>query len=167
MVSGSGPISHTLSEDPHSNHQLLPVPYSDRYHAAWELFCQNLEVNSPNRTVYCSKEVFNEWFRFRDIYTNPLPPDKTPQPPPKQKEPKGKSKEPTMTDIDTQKLFRQAVASPSNYDGSKKDFANWWSNMQLYLLGYASISDEGKIIAILSHLTKGDAVKTSSLSNRW
>ena len=30
--------------------------------------------------------------------------------------------------------------------------------MQLYLLGYASISDEGKIIAILSHLTKGDAM---------
>ena len=29
--------------------------------------------------------------------------------------------------------------------------------MQLYLLGYARISDEGKIIAILSCLTKGDA----------
>ena len=29
--------------------------------------------------------------------------------------------------------------------------------MQLYLLGYASISDEGKIIAVLSRLTKGDA----------
>ena len=62
-----------------------------------------------------------------------------------------------MADIDTQKLFRQAVASPSDYDGSKKDFTNWWLNMQLYLLGYASISDEGKIIAVLSHLTKGDA----------
>ena len=61
-----------------------------------------------------------------------------------------------MTDIDTQKLFRQAVASPSEYDGTK-EFATWWSNMQLYLLGYASISDEGKIIAMLSHLTKGDA----------
>ena len=63
-----------------------------------------------------------------------------------------------MTDIDTQKLFRQAVASPSEYDGTKKEFATWWSNMQLYLLGYASISDEGKIIAVLSCLTKGDAV---------
>ena len=52
-----------------------------------------------------------------------------------------------MADIDTQKLFRQAVASLSDYNGSKKDFANWWLNMQLYLLGYASISDEGKIIA--------------------
>ena len=62
-----------------------------------------------------------------------------------------------MTDIDTQKLFRQAITSPSEYDGTKKEFATWWSNMQLYLLGYASISDEGKIIAVLSHLTKGDA----------
>ena len=62
-----------------------------------------------------------------------------------------------MTDIDTQKLFRQALASPSDYNRSKRDFANWWSNMQLYLLGYASISDEGKIITILSCLTKGDA----------
>ena len=59
-----------------------------------------------------------------------------------------------MTDIDTQKLFRQVVTSPSKYDGTKKEFATWWSNMQLYLLGYASISDEGKI---LSCLTKGDA----------
>ena len=62
-----------------------------------------------------------------------------------------------MTDIDTQKLFRQAVASPSEYDGTKKVFATWWSNMQLYLLGYSSISDEGKIIVMLSRLTKGDA----------
>ena len=62
-----------------------------------------------------------------------------------------------MTNIDTQKLFRQAVASPSKYDGTKKEFTTWWSNMQLYLLGYASISDEGKIIAMLSRLTKGDA----------
>ena len=62
-----------------------------------------------------------------------------------------------MADIDTQKLFRQAVASPSDYDGSKKDFANWWSNMQFYLLGYASILNKGKIIALLSRLTKGDA----------
>ena len=62
-----------------------------------------------------------------------------------------------MADIDTQKLFRQAVASPSDYNGSKRDFANWWLNMQLYLLGYASISDKGKIIAVLSCLTKGDA----------
>ena len=62
-----------------------------------------------------------------------------------------------MTDINTQKLFRQAIASPSEYDGTKKEFTTWWSNMQLYLLGYASISDEGKIIAMLSHLTKGDA----------
>ena len=43
-----------------------------------------------------------------------------------------------MTDIDTQKLFRQAIASPSEYDGTKKEFTTWWSNMQLYLLGYAS-----------------------------
>ena len=63
-----------------------------------------------------------------------------------------------MTDIDTQKLFRQAIASPNENNGTKKEFAAWWSNMQLYLLGYASISDEGKIIAILSHLTKGDAM---------
>ena len=63
-----------------------------------------------------------------------------------------------MTDIDTQKLFRQAVASPSEYNGTKKEFATWWLNMQLYLLGYASISDEWKIIAVLSCLTKGDAV---------
>ena len=63
-----------------------------------------------------------------------------------------------MTDIDTQKLFRQAVASPSEYDETKKEFATWWSNMQLYLLGYASISDKGKIIAMLSGLTKGDAM---------
>ena len=62
-----------------------------------------------------------------------------------------------MTDIDTQKLFRQAATSPSEYNGTKKGFATWWSNMQLYLLGYASISDEGKIIAVLSHLMKGDA----------
>ena len=62
-----------------------------------------------------------------------------------------------MTDIDTQKLFRQAITSPSEYNRAKKEFATWWSNMQLYLLGYASISDKGKIIAMLSHLTKGDA----------
>ena len=61
-----------------------------------------------------------------------------------------------MTDIDTQKLFRQAITSPSEYDGTK-EFSTWWLNMQLYLLGYASISDKGKIIAMLSHLTKGDA----------
>ena len=67
--------------------------------------------------------------------------------PPKQKEPKGKSKALDMTNIDTQKVFRQAVASPNEYNGTKKEFATWWSNMQLYLLGYASISDEGKIIA--------------------
>ena len=70
--------------------------------------------------------------------------------PPKQKESKGKLKAPVMTDINTQKLFRQAVTSPSEYDGTKKEFTTWWSNMQLYLLGYASISDEGKIIAVLS-----------------
>ena len=87
-----------------------------------------------------------------------LPPLKETPKPPKQKESKGKSKAPVMTDIDTQKLFRQAVASPSEYDGTKKEFATSWLNMQLYLLGYASISDEGKIIAMLSRLTKGDAV---------
>ena len=137
-----------MSEDPYSNHQLLPVLYSNWYRPAWEAFCQAFKFKSPNRTVYCSKEVFNEWLKFCDIHTDPPPPKETPQPLPKQKEPKGKSKEPTMTDIDTQKLFRQAVAYPSNYDGSKKDFTNWWLNMQLYLLGYASISDEAKIIAI-------------------
>ena len=63
-----------------------------------------------------------------------------------------------MTDIDAQKLFRQAIASPSKYKGTKKEFATWWLNMQLYLLGYASISDEGMITAMLSRLTKGDAM---------
>ena len=93
MASGSRPISRALSEDPYSNHQLLPVPFGDPYRPAWEEFRIAVGTNSPNKTLYCSKEVYDKWY----------------------------------------------------------------SNMQLYLLGYASISDEGKIIAVLSRLTKGDA----------
>ena len=158
MASGSRPISQALSEDPYSNHQLLPVLFRDQYHAAWEEFCIAVKANSPNKTLYCSKEVYDEWYIFWERFPSPLLLllKETPQPP-KQKEPKGKLKAPVMTDIDTQKLFRQAVASPSEYDGTKKEFATWWLNMQLYLLGYASISDKGKIIAVLSRLTKGDA----------
>ena len=102
--------------------------------------------------------MITEHFQSTSVtHTNPLPPKETPKPPPKQKELREKLRAPVMTDINTQKLFRQAVASPSEYDGTKKEFTTWWSNMQLYLLGYASISDEGKIIAVLSCLTKGDA----------
>ena len=158
MASGSGPISQALSEDPYSNHKLLPVPFGDWYHSAWEEFCLAIKVESPNQTLYCSKSLYNEWFKFQDTHTNPPPPKETPKPPPKQNGLKGKLKAPVMTDIDTQKLFRQAVTSPSKYYGAKKEFATWWLNMQLYLLGYTSISDEGKLIAMLSHLTKGDAV---------
>ena len=81
-------------------------------------------TNAPNKTLYCSKEVYDEWYSFQDRFPGPLlPPLKETPKPPKQKEPKEKLKASVMTDIDTQKLFRQAVASPSEYDGTKKEFA--------------------------------------------
>ena len=107
MASGSGLISQALSEDPYSNHQLLPVPFGDQYHATWEEFCIAIKADSPNKTLYCSKEIYDEWYTFQESFAGPLPPPlkETPRPP-KQKEPKGKLKAPVMTDIDTQKLFR-------------------------------------------------------------
>ena len=93
MASGSGPISRALSEDSYSNHQLLPVPLGDPYHPTWEEFCIAVGTNSPNKTLYCSKEVYDEWYTFREHFPGPLPPllKETPRPP-KQKEPKGISK---------------------------------------------------------------------------
>ena len=121
-----------MSEDPYSNYQLLPVPLGNPYHTAWEEFSLAIKADSPNKTLYCSKEVYNEWYSFREGFAGPLPPPLKEMPQPqKQEEPEEKSKAPVMTDIDTQKLFRQAVTSPSEYDGTKKEFATWWSNMQL------------------------------------
>ena len=120
MASGSGLISRALSEDPYSNHQLLSVPFGVPYHTAWEKFCIAIKANSLNKTLYCSKEVYDKWYSFQDCSAGPwLPPLKDTPRPPKQKEPKGKSKAPVMTDIDTQKLFRQAVTSPNEYNGTK------------------------------------------------
>ena len=155
MASGSRPISHILSEDPYSNHQLLPVPYNDRYHAAWELFCQNLKLNSSNRIVYCSKEVFNKWFKFRDIHTNPPPPEETPQPLPKHKEPKRKLKEPTMM-ISTHKsclgrllpppVIMMEVRKTSPIGGRICSFTSW-----------DMLVSQMKERSLPFYLTKGDA----------
>ena len=74
MASGSGPISRALSKDPYSNYQLLPVLLGDPYHAAWEEFCLAIKANSLNKTLYCSKEVYDKWYLFREGFAGPLPP---------------------------------------------------------------------------------------------
>ena len=133
MASGSRPISWALSEDTYSSHQLLPVPFGDQYHTAWDEFCIAIKADSLKKTLYCSKEIYNKWYTFWESFASPLlPPLKETPRPLKQKELKGKSKAPVMTDIDTQKLFRQAIASPSKYDGTKKEFAPWWSNLRKF-----------------------------------
>ena len=71
----------------------------------------------------------------------------------------------TSTD-DVYKLFCQAVAEPKEYDGNRSNFAEWWANMQIYMLGYKNIPDTGKIIIVLSHLTKGDAAQWAQLKKQ-
>lgn len=71
-----------------------------------------------------------------------------------------------MSNDETQKLFRQAVADPKEFDGNRAMFAEWWANMQLYLLGYEKIPDVGRIIAVLTRLTKGDAAQWAQLKKQ-
>ena len=47
---------------------------------------------------------------------------------------------------------------PENLMGTKSKFEEWWSNMQLHMLGYDKLPEKGKIVAILTlDASKGEA----------
>jgi hypothetical protein len=63
-----------------------------------------------------------------------------------------------MADADASaKAFRQAIQKPDTYDGKRAKFADWWADMQCYLLGYPMLNEGSKILVVLGFLTEGDA----------
>ena len=58
---------------------------------------------------------------------------------------------------DIYKLFRQITHDPGEFDRDRLKFEDWWSNMQLHMLGFNKLTDIGKIIAMLTRCTKGEA----------
>ena len=130
MASGSGPISR--SESGHE-FRLLPVPLNKPDRRAWIEFCREAGPFDPNSVVYCDEENFYLWEKFRKDYNKAIAAN-----PPTPEERDHKEDMPS-TEEDTQKLFRQAVSAPDNYDGNRKEFTNWWANMQIYLMGYQKI----------------------------
>ncbi len=62
-----------------------------------------------------------------------------------------------MTTTDKNKLFRQIVSDPGDFDGNRIKFEAWWNNMQIYLMGYAGVDDIARVMAVLSRFKTGEA----------
>ncbi len=55
------------------------------------------------------------------------------------------SKMSTADKEDLPKLFRQITHDPREYDRNRVKYEEWWTNMQLHMMGYVKLSDVGKI----------------------
>ncbi len=62
-----------------------------------------------------------------------------------------------MSTTDQNKLFRQIVSDPGDFDGDRSKFEAWWNNMQIYLMGYTGVNDIAKVMAVLTRLKFGEA----------
>ena len=50
------------------------------------------------------------------------------------------------------KLYRKVAADPGDFKGSREKFEGWWENMQLWLMGYSTLTNAAKIIAIITRI---------------
>ena len=107
---------------------------------AWDKFFTS-EVEDPFAPEEhdFTKEQFRKWEIFRDDFIAEI----------LAKDLAKMSTSDTGKD-DVYKLFRQITHDPG-------EFEDWWSNMQLHMLGFNKLTDIGKIIAVLTRCTKGEA----------
>ena len=103
---------------------------------------------TPSGPVEVNQNQRDQWFKYRDAYIAK------------------KIEEGVLTaemaaelkkEDDPKKLYRKVVADPGEFDGNKKKFNAWWLNVQLWMLGYESMPDLAKIIAVLTKMKTGNA----------
>ena len=137
-----------------------PAP-GTREREAWNIFIDEEVENGgdPTFTQVFSREQRQSWEQYRDNY---LKEHRRPESVVgEEDQPKAVLTEMSTSKMkeiedDEAKLYRQLASSPEDFDGNRTKFANWWANMQMYMMGFNKINSVGRIIGVLSRCTKGE-----------
>jgi hypothetical protein len=105
---------------------------------AWEKYW-SVEAETPfvETSYSLTREEVKKWEKFRQNYMDEHLAEEL-------------SKMSTTDKEDIPKLFRQITHDPGEYDGNRIKFKEWWSNMQLHMMGYEKLPELGKIVAVLT-----------------
>ncbi|KIL54831.1 hypothetical protein M378DRAFT_18511 [Amanita muscaria Koide BX008] len=131
---------------------------------AWNIFITEEYKEDPTFSYNFSKEQRQTWEQYRDTYLNT---HKFSEELEKlsvagnEEQPKMSTSKAKAIDDDDAKLYRQLASSLEDYDGNCTKFANWWTNMQMYMMGEAAAWAEVKKQQILEgKLSDWDMFKT-------
>jgi hypothetical protein len=119
----------------------------------WNIFITEEYKEDPTFSYNFSKEQRQTWEQYQDTYldTHKLSEELEKLSVAGDKDqPRMSSSKAKAIDDDDAKLYRQLASSPEDYDGNHTKFANWWTNMQMYMMGYNKINSVGRIIGVLS-----------------